>query len=170
MNEECRNVRRALEAGGESGVAAHLSSCPVCAAHAEVLASLAHLAPGQADPDRVAAIMSALPPAPWRRTPWLVWLPLAAGFVFMAIGFLLLGGVPAPGAVAAMPHVASGALAWLGAAALDALAAVHGSADALHALVAAQGAWLVVALLLLGTAAGSGARFVLRGVRVRERS
>lgn len=170
MSEQCLNVRRAIEEGEDrERHAGHLASCPACEAHAHLLASLERFEPREADPERVASIMASLPPAPWQHAGALAWLPLAAACVLMAVGLVLLGGVPAPGAVAAVPHVASGALAWLGTAALDSLAAIRGSADALQVLLQTQGAWLVLGLLLLVTGAGSGVRLVLRGARLRNR-
>jgi predicted anti-sigma-YlaC factor YlaD len=165
VNEACSKARDSLETGGlpvRSEVRAHLNECPACRAHAALLAILAELAPSEADPVTVRAVMTALPPAPWQKRRFAAWLPLAAGLAFVAAGMLLLGGVPASGTVAQLPAAAGGVLGWIASSALDALTAARGGSDAAKMLVAVGGSWLVV-WLALAALGGSWAMVSLVG-------
>jgi hypothetical protein len=151
VSEICTAVRRSLESGepaGGSGLQDHLDGCPVCRAHAALLAVLAEVEPGEADSVTVRRVMAALPPAPWQRRSLAAWLSFAAGLVFVLGGLLLMGGVPASGIVAELPAVVGGLLGWIASSALDALVAARGGSDAARALLAAGGLWLVVWLAL----------------------
>ena len=157
MNESCAEVRRRLEEGGtaeNAGAVAHLQTCEGCRAHAAILAVLGHLEPPQADPNAVRRIMAALPPVGWQRRRLAAWLPLAAGLALVAAGLALLGGVPAPTAVAGLPAALGGVLGWIASSALDALAAARGGADAARVLAAAGGVWFVVWLALAALGGG----------------
>jgi hypothetical protein len=156
IDSACQAVRRALEDGEglEAGARLHLERCPSCGAHAAVLATLDRLRVGEADSETVKRVMAALPPAPWRHRRLAAWLPIAAGFALVGVGLGLLGGVPAPGAVSALPGALGGLAAWLVSSLLDAVAATRGGAEAVDALLAVEGLSLVLWLLL--TAAGGG--------------
>ncbi|MGE5235101.1 MAG: hypothetical protein ACM3O7_01985 [Acidobacteriota bacterium] len=156
IDRNCQEVREALENGASaiSGFQTHLDGCPVCRRHQALLATLARLDTPPVSEARVAEIMSALPAAGWQRRHPATWLPLAAGLVLAALGLVLLGGLPASGAVAALPQAASGISAWLTSWILDGLAAVRGGADAVRLLLAAEGLWLL--WMVLAAAAGGG--------------
>jgi len=162
----CLETRRTLdEYGVVTGEArAHLESCPRCRAHAALLCVLDRVPSREADAQAVARIMTALPPAPWQRRRVATWLPLAAGVGLVASGFALLGGMPAQGAVAQLPGVAGGGLAWLGSAVLDAVAAARGSSDAVRLALAAEGLWVVVWAALTALGGGWAVRALARGV------
>jgi len=133
VNEACSKARGTLETGGLHGrseIRSHLDECPACRAHAALLSTLAKLEPGEADPVTVRRIMATLPPVPWQKRRLAAWLPLGAGFAFVAAGLLLLGGVPAAGTVAQLPAAARGVLGWIASSALDALTAARGGSDA----------------------------------------
>ncbi len=150
MNETCTGVRQRLEVGAtatDADLAAHLQTCEGCRSHAAILAVLGRLEP-QADPDAVRSIMAALPPAPWQRRRVAFWLPLAAGLGLVAAGLALLGGVPAPTAVAGLPAAVAAVLGWIVSSALDTLAAAHAGSDAVRVALAAGGLWLVIWLAL----------------------
>jgi hypothetical protein len=154
----CQAVREALEEGRSlpGWVSDHLDGCASCRHHGVLLSALAHLEPApEASDDRVDEIMSALPRAPWQQPRLVSWLPAAAGLALVALGLALLGGVPAAGAMAALPHLASSLTAWLASSCLDALAAVRGGATATHLLLATEGLWLL--WVLLAAVAGGGA-------------
>jgi hypothetical protein len=167
IDSACQAVRSALEDGEglDGGARLHLKNCPSCGAHAVVLATLDRLRVGEADSETVKRVMAALPPAPWRHRRLAAWLPIAAGLALFGIGFGLLGGVPAPGAVSALPGALGGLAAWLASSLLDAVAAARGGAEAVRALLAVEGLSLVLWLLL--TAAGSS--FAVRAL-VRRRA
>ncbi|MBI4917984.1 MAG: hypothetical protein HY825_19255 [Acidobacteria bacterium] len=156
IDATCRLVRQALE--GESvlshDASAHLDACPACRAHAALLATFARVPAREPDEAAVRRIVAALPPAPWQRRRIATWLPLAAGVGLVGTGFALLGGVPAPGAVAELPGVAGGFLTWLGSSVLDAVVAARASSEAVRATLAAEGLWLV--LWAAVTALGGG--------------
>ena len=165
MNEACSKARGTLETGGLHGrseIRSHLDECPACRAHAALLSTLAKLEPGEADPVTVRRIMATLPPVPWQKRRLAAWLPLGAGFAFVAAGLLLLGGVPAAGTVAQLPAAARGVLGWIASSALDALTAARGGSDAAKVLIAAGGAWFVV-WLALAALGGSWAMVSLIG-------
>lgn len=168
----CLEVRRALDErrADESIVRDHLAGCAGCRAHAHLLESLAHLEVGDASDAAVERVMAGLPPAPWRRRRVATWLPLAAGLGLMGTGLALLGGVPAPSAVAALPGLAGGALAWAASATLDALAAARGSVDAVHALVAAQGLSMLASLIFAAAGGGWAVRALVRSRHRGEQS
>ncbi len=169
MNESCAEVRRRLEEGGtaeNAGAVAHLQTCEGCRAHAAILAVLGRLEPPQADPDAVRRIVAALPPAPWQRRRIGAWLPLAAGLAMAAVGLVLLGGVPAPSAVAGLPAALGGVLGWIAAAAVGGLVAARGGADAIRTLAAAGGAWFLVWLSL----AAAGGAWAVVALAARPRS
>ena len=156
IDSACQAVRRVLEDGEDvvGGARLHLEACPSCSAHAAVLATLDRLRVGEADSETVQRVMAALPPAPWRHRRLAAWLPIAAGLALFGLGLGLLGGIPAPGAVSALPGALGGLAGWLGSSLLDAVAAARGGAEAVRALLAVEGLSLVLWLLL--TAAGSG--------------
>jgi hypothetical protein len=156
IDSACQAVRRALEDGNgvDGGARLHLDGCPSCRAHAAVLVTLDRLRVGEADSETVQRVMAALPPAPWRHRRPAAWLPVAAGLALFGVGLGLLGGVPAPGAVSALPGALSGLAGWLASSLLDAVAAARGGAEAVHALLAVEGLSLVLWLIM--TAAGSG--------------
>lgn len=144
----CRDVRRTMEDGGGMAAAeldAHVARCAGCRAHRALLMLFADIAPGEADDATVARIAAALPKAPWRRHSLWSWLPLAAGVAAAAFGLVLLGGVPAGGAV-------GGFLRWLASWTLDSLAAARGSSDAMRTLLTAGSGWLLawLAIVALG--------------------
>ena len=167
IDSTCQAVRRALEdgAGLAGGARLHLDRCPSCSAHAAVLVTLDRLRIGEADSETVTRVMTALPPAPWRHRRLAAWLPVAAGLGLFGVGLGLLGGVPAPGAVSALPGALGGLATWLASSLLDAVAAARGGAEAVDALLAVEGLSLVLWLLL--TAAGGG--FAVRAL-VRRRA
>jgi predicted anti-sigma-YlaC factor YlaD len=152
----CRLVRQTLES--ESVLSqdheAHLSVCAACRAHAALLAAFAQVPARKVDEAAVRRIVAALPPAPWQRRRVATWLPLTAGLGLVGTGFALLGGIPAPGAVAELPGVAGGFATWLGSSVLDAVAAARASSDAVRVTLAAEGLWLV--LWAAATALGGG--------------
>ena len=141
---------------------AHVASCRQCGAHAALLAVLDRAPVEEAGRVTVSAIMAALPPAPWQRRRVATWLPLAAGVAFVGVGFTLLGGVPAPSAVAELPGVAGGFAAWLGSWLLDAVAAARGSSDAVRVTLAAEGVWLVLWAALTAVGGGLAVRALAR--------
>jgi hypothetical protein len=167
IDSACQAARRALEDGAEpdGGARLHVAGCPSCSAHAAVLATLDRLRVGEADSETVQRVMAALPPAPWRHRRLAAWLPIAAGLALFGVGLGLLGGVPAPGAVSALPGAFGGLAAWLASSLLDAVVAARGGAEAVDALLAVEGLSLVLWLLL--TAAGGG--FAVRAL-VRRRA
>jgi hypothetical protein len=144
-------------------LAGHLEDCASCRRHHALIAVLAHLEPTREAADaRVTEIMRALPPARWQRHRLTSWLPLAAGLGLVALGLAMLGGIPAPGAVAALPHLASALTAWFTSVCLDGLAAVRGGATAAHLLVATEGLWLFWVLLAAAAGGGLAARALAR--------
>ncbi|HPW54766.1 MAG: hypothetical protein KA072_03245 [Thermoanaerobaculaceae bacterium] len=151
MSEQCTSIRRSLEEHGDRldpQLAAHLSSCPTCQAHAVLLGGLESLAPAPADEARVLEIMAALPPAPWlRRRAW-TWAPVAAAGVMVAVGVGLVGGVPAPSVMETLPEAAGGLLGWMGNYAVDALVAARSGSGALQLVAAAGGMSLVIASVI----------------------
>ncbi len=165
MNEACAEVRGILESGeapGRSEIRAHLDACRECRAHAALLATFAEIEPGEADEVTVRRLMAALPPAPWQRRRLAAWLPLAAGLAFVALGWVLAGGVPAAGTVAQLPAAAGGGMSWLAASAAEALAAARGGSDAARVVAAAGGVWFVV-WLAVAALGGGWAMFALAG-------
>jgi hypothetical protein len=160
IESNCRAVREALEAGssGQAPVSEHLSSCEACRRHAALLASLDTLEPHAADSGRVEEVLASLPLAPWQRRRLSTWLPLAAGLVLTGSGLALVGGVPAPSAVAALPQVTGNLAAWFASWVMDALAAVRGGSGAVRAVVAAEGGRVIVWLLLAAAGGGWAAR------------
>lgn len=156
IDATCRLVRQALESESvlSRDASAHLDSCPACRAHAALLAAFARVPAREPDEAAVRRIVAALPPAPWQRRRVATWLPLAAGVGLVGTGFALLGGVPAPGAVAELPGVAGGFLSWLGSSVLDAVAAARASSDAVRVTLAAEGLWVL--LWAAVTALGGG--------------
>jgi len=128
-----------------SDLEAHVARCAGCRAHRALLTLFAGIAPGEADDATVARITAALPKAPWRRHSLWSWLPLGIGAAAAGLGLVLLGGVPAGGAV-------GGFLGWLASWTLDSLAAVRGSSDAMRTLVTAGSGWLLawLAIVALG--------------------
>lgn len=157
MNETCIGLRRALE-DGESppALAVHVQACAGCREHAALLASLADAAPGGTDEVAVQAILAARPVARWQRRQLRSWLPLAAGLGLVAVGLVLLGGVPGSGAVALLPG-ALGAVATLaGSVVADTIAVARGSAEAVRALLGAGGVWAVIWLLAAALGGGWG--------------
>jgi len=157
VNEQCAAVRRSLETEGSvphSDLQAHLKACAHCRAHAALLAVLGRLEPAQASEETVHRIVAALPPAPWQRRRVAAWLPLVAGLALVVAGLAISGGIPAPATLSSLPAALGGVLGWIGASALDALAAARGSTDAAQAVVAAGGFWLL--LWLVVAALGSG--------------
>ncbi len=158
MNEECRTLRLALESGGEleTPLRAHLDACEGCREHALLLAQLGALEPGSADQARCEEIMRALPVARWQLRRLSTWVPVLAGVGLAGAGLTLLGGPPAPGAVATLPSSVGGLAGWAGSWVLDTLSVARGGSDAARALVAAGGAW-VLGWLTLGLLGGSWA-------------
>ena len=148
-------ARQGLETGTaeDREVRAHLAGCASCRAHAALLEVLGGLTPGEASDEAVTRIMTALPPAPWRRRRIATWFPLAAGLALAVVGLVLSGGIPAPGVMSALPAAAGGILAWIGSSVLDTLAAARGGTDAARAMVATGGLSL---LLWLAAAAVCG--------------
>ena len=171
MTAQCEIVRRALEGEGEQAeIGAHIKSCNVCRAHADVLQLLAELEPGAPDPEAVREIMTALPSAPWQRRRLTTWLPLAAGLGLVVAGLGLLGGMPAAGAVALVPGAASSVFAYLAAWFLDALTAVRGTSHALEIAVVVQGAGLLLWLAVVAVSSGWATIALARGPRRGTRS
>jgi hypothetical protein len=157
VNEECRKVRLLLEDGGEVAKATlcHLEACGACRSHAALLTELGTVPSAVTDEQACAAIMSALPAAPWRpRRRVTVALPALAGLGLVGVGAALLGGPPAPQAVATLPGAVGGAAGWVSSWALDALSLARGGSDAARALVATGGAWLLA--WLVAAALGGG--------------
>jgi hypothetical protein len=157
VNEECRMARQVLEARGEpeKAMLAHLSGCPACRAHAALLVELSSLALPEADGRACAAILAALPTPPWRlRRRVAIAFPALAGLGLVGVGAALLGGPPAPQAVATLPGVVGGAAGWAGSWALDALSVARGGSDAARVLVTTGGAWLMA--WLAAAALGGG--------------
>ncbi|MEW6337016.1 MAG: hypothetical protein ACOY3Y_02720 [Acidobacteriota bacterium] len=171
IESKCRAVREALEIGrgGQASVAEHLSSCEACRRHAALLASFDTLEPRAADPERVEEVLAALPVAPWQRRRLSTWLPTAAGLGLAGAGLALVGGVPAPSAVAALPQVTGNLVAWIASWTLDVLAAVRGGSEAVRTVVAAEGGRVVLWLLLAAAGSGWAARaLALRRVGARR--
>lgn len=153
MTIECSEILRALEDGSEASeqVRGHLASCRRCRSHASLLSVLATLPPESADEAAVAAIMQALPRPRWQLRRVATWVPAALGALLAAAGLWLLGGVPAAGAVGGRSQsLLSWAFSW----ALDLAATLRSASDAAVAVVAAGGAWAVVAVLLAGLSSG----------------
>jgi hypothetical protein len=113
-----------------------------------LLAELVSLEPCEADEARCEEILRALPVAPWQVRRVLTWVPLVAGLGLAGAGLVLLGGPPAPGAVATLPSAMGGMAGWAGSWVLDTLSVARGGSDAARALVAAGGAWLLAWLTL----------------------
>lgn len=157
MNETCIRVRRALEDGESSpDLAVHVQACAGCREHAALLASLADVAPGETDEVAVQAILAARPVTRWQRQRVRSWLPLAAGLATVAVGLVLLGGVPGIGAVALLPG-ALGAVATLASSVVaDTIAVARGSAEAVRVLLGAGGVWAVIWLLAAALGGGWG--------------
>jgi hypothetical protein len=162
VNDDCRTLRLALEAGTElEGAArAHIEACGGCRAHALLLVELRGLEPGEADDAACQAILASLPVASWQRRRVATWVPLAAGLGLVGAGLALVGGPPAPSAVASLPGAVGGLAGWAGSWALDTLTVAQGGSDAARALLAAGGAWLV-AWLTLAMLGGSWALHAL---------
>ena len=157
MNGSCDAVRRFLEGHGEGAgvdVHAHLEGCAACSAHARLLEVLTSLPPREADEAEVARIMAALPRARWQLRRVTTWLPAAVGALLAAVGFVLLGGVPAGSSVATLPSLGGGLTAWGFSWILDLLTAVRSGTDAVRVLLAAGGLWLGVTLVLAGLGGG----------------
>lgn len=157
MTPACSTARHAIEADAaelSAEIQTHLSECAECRTHAAVVCSLASLSPAPADDGAVAQIIAALPPARWQYRRVATWLPLAAALALVAVGLLLLGGVPAGSFVAAIPSAASGVLGWIGTWALDTMVVARGSADAVRAAVSVAGAWLVIWLMVVALGGG----------------
>lgn len=173
MNEQCAAVRRRLETEGSVphvDLQAHLEACTHCRAHAALLAVLGRLEPGQASEETVHRIVAALPPAPWQRRRVAAWLPLAAGLALVVAGLAISGGIPAPATLSSLPAAFGGVLGWIGASALDALAAARGSTDATQALVAAGGFWLLLWLVVAALGGGWAVVSLVNRSRVERRS
>ncbi len=152
MTASCDMIRAAIEDGEViDGMRAHLEECAGCREHASLLAVLADLEPGEADPTEVDAIMAALPVARWQRTLAVRWLPAVAGLFLMIVGFLAMGGLPAGGTVATLP---GGLTGWITATGLDALTAARESSDAVRLVLAAGGVWLGLWMLLAAVGGG----------------
>jgi predicted anti-sigma-YlaC factor YlaD len=167
----CRLVRQTLEREGvlSHDESAHLNACSACRAHAALLSAFARIPAREPDEAAVRRIIAALPPAPWQRRRIATWLPLAAGVGLVGTGFALLGGVPAAGAVAELPGVAGGFLAWLGSSVLDAVAAARASSEAVRVTLAAEGAWLVLWAAVTALGGGWALRALVRpGVGGRQ--
>jgi len=150
VSPACSDVQRKIEEQGtaDSTVGTHLAVCKVCQAHAALVSQLDGLIPAAAEDARVAAIMASLPLAGWQRRRVWTWLPAAAGFLFAAVGLVLVGALPAPTVLGALPQAAGGLLGWLGSHALDTLAAARSGSDALQTVAAAGGLGLIVWTLL----------------------
>lgn len=162
----CNEVRRVLDEGRErlsSELRAHLESCAGCRRHAALLATLSHAEPSEPDAELVRRIVNARPTAPWQLRRWATWVPLAAGLGLIGAGIGVVGRVPAPSAVSALPTVGEGFLGWLSAWWLDSLAALRGGSDAARTLVAAGGATLVAWLLFTAIGGGWFVRALARG-------
>ena len=168
MNEECQRLRLTLETGGELEPAgrAHLETCKACQMHALLLAELERLQPVEADDVRCQEILAALPVARWQVRRVATWLPLAAGLGLAGAGLVLVGGPPAPTAVSSLPGAVGGLAGWAGSWALDVLSVAQGGSDAVRALVAAGGAWLLAWV----TVAMLGGSWALSALVRRERS
>lgn len=160
----CRDIRRSWESEGAASreAASHLLVCASCRAHATLLAVLARAETGEAGTAAVARVMEGLPSAPWQRRRVATWLPFAAGLALVGSGFAVLGGVPAPAAVAELPGVAGGFMAWLGSSILDALAAARGGSDAVRVALAAEGPLLVFWAALTAVGGGLAVRALSR--------
>ncbi len=160
IESNCRAAREALEAGtgGQATASEHLSSCEACRLHAALLVSLDTLEPHSADSERVEEVLAALPLASWQRRRVSTWVPLAAGLGLAGAGLALVGGVPAPSAVAALPEVTGNLIAWFASWTMDALAAVRGGSEAMRAVVAAEGGRVILWLLLAAAGGGWAAR------------
>lgn len=155
MNGRCRVVQEALEGlgGQDPEVTAHLAECPVCRAHARLLAVLARVEPAS-DEDAAAHVLATLPLAAWQLRRFATWAPVVAGVGLVGAGLALVGGVPASASWSAMAGGAGETLAWSLSRAVDAVAAARASSVALRALLAAGGAGIVLWLVVAG--AGSG--------------
>lgn len=164
IDATCRLVRQTLDS--ESGLSlearTHLDACPSCRAHAALLAVFARVSAKEYDEAAVRRIVAALPPAPWQRRRAATWLPLAAGVGLVGTGFALLGGIPAPSAMAELPGVAGGFLAWLGSSVLDAVAAARVSSEAVRVTLAAEGLWLVLWAAVTALGGGWALRALVR--------
>lgn len=151
MSELCIEVQRSLEERGgqlEPRTEAHLSSCPTCRAHALLLGQLEALAPAPADEARVLEIMAALPPAPWQRRRAWAWMPAAAAVAAVAAGLGLVGALPAPSVMSALPEAAAGLLGWMGDHVADTLVAARSGSGALQTVAAAGGIGLLLGSLV----------------------
>lgn len=168
MNDECRTLRLTLDENRELRLEekAHLASCASCQEHAWLLSELKALEPSQADEARCQEIMEALPVARWQLRRVSTWVPLIAGVGLAGAGLALLGGPPAPSAVATLPSAASGVVPWVGSWVLDMLSAAQGGSDAARALMAAGGAWLLAWL----TFTALGGTWALKALVRRGRS
>jgi predicted anti-sigma-YlaC factor YlaD len=164
IDATCRLVRQALEGEGvlSHEASAHLDACSACRAHAALLVTFARVTARKPDEAAVRRIVAALPPAPWQRRRVATWLPLAAGVGLVGTGFALLGGVPAPGAVAELPGVAGGFLTWLGSSVLDAVVAARASSEAVRVTLAAGGLWLVLWAAVTALGGGWALRVLVR--------
>jgi hypothetical protein len=171
VKEICMAVRRALEDSDEAAlerVREHMETCASCRAHAALLETLTTLRPPEADDGRVRAILRSLPVARWQRRRLVTWLPAAAGLLLVVAGMMLLGGVPAGGAVAALPSAIGALGGLLGRAVVGTLTVLRGSGDAVRAVVSAGGVWVVVWLLLAALGGGWGVMALARGRRREE--
>jgi hypothetical protein len=164
-------VRRALEGEGEQPeVLAHVATCAACRAYADMLRLLADLEPAAPDAEAVDAILTSLPAAPWQRRRPATWLPLAAGLGLVVAGLGLVGGLPASGAVAAVPGAAGNLFGYLAAWFLDALAVVRDTSHALGIAVVVEGVGLLLWLAVVAVGSGWAAVALARAPRRRPRS
>lgn len=165
MSEQCIEIRRSLEEHeGRLGprAEAHLSSCETCRAHALLLGTLESLAPAAVDEARVLEIMAALPPAPWQRRRAWAWVPAAVAGVAVAAGLGLVGALPAPSVMGALPEAAAGLLGWMGDHAADTLVAAQSGSGALQMVAAAGGVGLLLGSLVALLGGGWAALSLVR--------
>lgn len=157
MSITCVEVRQAVESAAadvKDEIARHAATCPSCRAHQRVVQLLASLEPGDTDTEAVSRIVTSLPLTRWQLRRVATWVPLAAGIGLTWSGFTLLGGVPAGGSISALLNGAGSTVGWSLLSGVDALVAARGSSEALQALVAAGGTWLVLWLVLTGVGSG----------------
>lgn len=107
----CRSVQLALmDVAGEvdqlaQAEQAHVAACSACARAASAELGLSRVLVGAlppADPRLEAAVLAALPALARRRRVWSA-LPVAASLAVVALGVLLVGGVPGAGILSLLP-------------------------------------------------------------------
>lgn len=146
-----------MEVAGEVGQLSpeerlHVAACSECARAASAELGLSRVlaeALPPSDPGLVAAVLAALPPLEWRRRV-LAALPVAVSLAVVALGALLVGGVPGVGIVSLLPVWSSQGWMALTGVAGDWVVALLATARAAAAVVPAPAALAAAGLGFAG--------------------